>query len=219
MTTWDGLYSAPLWFCKTQSSIHPGGIGVKRVLAAAFVLVLAITPLASGQQPSEPAGELDFRPVPAFVDQLATQTPEPTKQALRERLSVPRVLAGATPGVVEQPKPQKVVITPRPLMTVPPQANRILGKASWYCRPGVSICSKGYPAGGLYGAAGPGLRAAMCGNQASNCWRGRTVYVNKIPVKLIDWCQCYWKQPKEKLIDLYYSVFLKTGGQVVIAWR
>ena len=91
----------------------------------------------------------------------------------------------------------------------------ISGNASWYCRAGVSICTVNYPdTSGFdaYAAAGPRLRAAL------GDWRGRIVYVDGIRVKLIDWCQCYKGEPKEKLLDLYYDVYLRTGSPVTVRW-
>jgi hypothetical protein len=49
-------------------------------------------------------------------------------------------------------------------------------------------------------------------------WRGRIIYVNGVRVKLIDWCQCYRGETREKIIDLYYDVFRLTGGNVRIKW-
>jgi hypothetical protein len=37
-------------------------------------------------------------------------------------------------------------------------------------------------------------------------------------VKLIDWCQCYQGQSNEKLLDLYYDVYSRTGTKVTISW-
>lgn len=91
----------------------------------------------------------------------------------------------------------------------------ISGLASWYCRAGVSPCTYTNPdtAGfDAYAAAGPRLRAAL------GDWRGRIVYVDGIRVKLIDWCQCYKGEPHEKLLDLYYDVFLRTGSSVTVRW-
>jgi hypothetical protein len=103
-----------------------------------------------------------------------------------------------------------------------PGTHSLTGKASWYCKAGRSPCMKIHPdtAGfDAYAAAGPRLRAAMCGgNQASNCWRGRIVSVNGVRVILADWCQCGWHQSWEKVIDLYHDVFVVTGGQVTIRW-
>lgn len=42
--------------------------------------------------------------------------------------------------------------------------------------------------------------------------------VNGVRVKLVDWCQCYKGQRKEKVIDLYYDVFRVTGSAVEIRW-
>lgn len=69
-----------------------------------------------------------------------------------------------------------------------------------------------------YAAAGPGLRAAICGTQSCTSWRGRIVTVDGVRVKLVDWCQCFWHDPNEKLIDLYYDVFKRTGSKVTIRW-
>jgi hypothetical protein len=66
----------------------------------------------------------------------------------------------------------------------------------------------------MYAAAGPKLRAVMCGgNQASNCWRGKTVRVNGHRVTLVDWCKCYWKRSNEKIIDLFWDAWVVTKAQ------
>lgn len=99
----------------------------------------------------------------------------------------------------------------------------ISGQASWYCKVGVSPCHYRYPDGpGLdrYAAAGPGLREAMCGDQTSDCWRGRTVTVNGESIRLVDWCQCRRGEAGEKLIDLYWDAWVLTAakGGVTIRW-
>lgn len=75
--------------------------------------------------------------------------------------------------------------------------------ASWYCLPGPSPCSVGYPATGHYAAAGPALRVGV--------WRGRWVTVcspdcshlrGAVLVQLVDSCAC-----PGRLIDLYASAF------------
>jgi hypothetical protein len=92
--------------------------------------------------------------------------------------------------------------------------HRLSGIASWFCRPGYSRCTRGFPASGMYAAAGPALRAAL-GN-----WRGRLVYVNGIATRIID-CNC---GPNANLIDLYSSVFRRlaplSAGRlaVTITW-
>jgi hypothetical protein len=104
----------------------------------------------------------------------------------------------------------------------------ISGLASYYCRAGVSPCVKGYPdtrGFDAYAAAGPALRIAMGGGAAVTApdpWRGKVVRVCGdfcVRVKLIDWCQCHWRTSIEKLIDLYYDPFRRTGGgKVVVSW-
>ncbi|MGV0985047.1 MAG: hypothetical protein ACOYB2_10860 [Limnohabitans sp.] len=85
--------------------------------------------------------------------------------------------------------------------------------ATWYCWPGgnpPSRCTHGFPSGGAYGAAGPELRAAL-GN-----WRGKTVYVNGVPVKLIDFCGCGGNH----VIDVYHATWVKIPhpSRVTIRW-
>ena len=95
-------------------------------------------------------------------------------------------------------------------------SHRMAGVASYYCRSGSSPCTAGYPDGArfnAYAAAGPRLRAALGPN-----WRGRVILVDGYAVKLIDWCQCYEGQSNEKLLDLYYDVFARTGSSVTIRW-
>ena len=78
----------------------------------------------------------------------------------------------------------------------------VRGTATWYCLPGVSPCTAGYPEDGKYAAAGPALRAAL------SDWRGRTITVSAggrsvKDVVLVDWCRC----DGGGLIDLYAGVF------------
>jgi rare lipoprotein A (peptidoglycan hydrolase) len=90
------------------------------------------------------------------------------------------------------------------------------GAATWYCKTGVSACRAGYP-GGLYAAAGPGLRIGS--------WRGRAVRVcgngNCVSVRLIDWCAC---GGGAHLIDLYGDAFVRLAPlsagavHVTVSW-
>jgi len=79
----------------------------------------------------------------------------------------------------------------------------VSGRASWYCLPGRSACTRGYSSAGYYAAAGPSLRA-MLGN-----WRGKYVrvcsstYARCVTVRLVDWCGC----PNGRVIDLYARAF------------
>jgi hypothetical protein len=139
-----------------------------------------------------------------------------------------RLQPAASVNVVVKPKPKP---KPRPKRAAAPRATGggsvrttghvLRGPASWYCnrdgsRAQLSACHYQYPDTGAfnaYAAAGPRLRAALGPN-----WRGRVVSVDGIAVRLVDWCQCYKGQSNEKLLDLYYDVFLRTGGQVTIRW-
>lgn len=146
-------------------------------------------------------------PIPAIYESIQVAPPPPPRPH------------------VDQPQPKVIVVTvprPTPVTKSFARSGRSLrGNASWYCWPSYpSACANGFPYGGNYGAAGPALRAALCGSQACTSWRGRTVYVNGVPVRLIDWCQCFWHQSNEKLIDLYHNVWEATGAQngVTITW-
>lgn len=123
----------------------------------------------------------------------------------------PVVALPVAPVIVE-------TVTTATVVEAPSTGRSLRGNASWYCGPSAPICAHGFPMGGAYAAAGPRLRAAICGVQSCTSWRGRTVSVNGVRVRLIDWCQCYWHQANEKIIDLYYGVFTRTGGRVVIRW-
>ena len=105
--------------------------------------------------------------------------------------------------------------TPKPAPTPPRNpSHSVNGRAAWYCNNG-SGCPAGY-SGGLYAAAGPGLRV---GN-----WRGRVVTVcgngNCINVKLVDWCAC----GGARVIDLFGAAYsrlapLGTGTVAVkVSW-
>jgi hypothetical protein len=110
---------------------------------------------------------------------------------------------------------ERPIVVPVPTPT-PRLTHSLRGYASYYCRAGVSPCTNDYPdSGGVqaYAAAGPRLRNAL-----GSDWRGSIVYVDGIRVKLIDWCQCYQGESNEKLLDLYYDVFARTGSPVVIRW-
>ncbi len=116
-----------------------------------------------------------------------------------------------------RPQPPLPVASPIVVPIAPKTTHAISGRASYYCRTGVSSCTVNHPDGpgfDAYAAAGPALRAAIGPD-----WRGRIVYVDGIRVKLIDWCQCTGgKTGVEKLLDLYYDVFARTGSHVTIRW-
>lgn len=111
-------------------------------------------------------------------------------------------VAGRT-GTPEPASPTPAPTTrTRPASTRAPRTSTTLrGTASWYCLPGRSACTAGYPADGLYAAAGPALRV---GN-----WRGRVVTVERadgsaaVRVRLVDACAC----GGGRVIDLYALAF------------
>ena len=130
---------------------------------------------------------------------------------LREPFVPPAPAERAQP-TLKTPKPLVVNVAP----PKPKTTHVLRGFASYYCRAGSSPCTNDHPdAGGVdrYAAAGPKLRAAI-----GPSWRGNIVYVDGIRVKLIDWCQCYKGESNEKLLDLYYDVFDRTGSPVTIRW-
>ena len=115
---------------------------------------------------------------------------------------------GPYTSIASQPSPTvSALATHRPAATVPPPTERpaasmsghsITGVASWYCRPGVSRCTRGHP-GGLYAAIRRDLLTT---------WRGRDVKVctasNCVTVRVID-CLC---AGGTGIIDLYADAFI-----------
>lgn len=140
---------------------------------------------------------------------------------------------------------QKPVIidltTPKPVIHVG-NSHVVAGKVSWYCNQydggfdgpvsQKSICRVGYLDGSgrhdFYAAAGPALRTAIGGIESSRAYSGKIVRVCNdnngkcVNVKLVDWCQCYYKQSHEKVIDLYKDAWdaISSGGmgRVTITW-
>ena len=117
----------------------------------------------------------------------------------------------------DRPQPSLPVASPIVAPIAPKTTHAISGRASYYCRTGVSPCTVNHPDGpgfDAYAAAGPALRAAIGPD-----WRGRIVYVDGIRVKLIDWCKCTGGNTgAEKLLDLYHDVFARAGSAVVVRW-
>lgn len=182
------------------------------LVVSAFVAIVVFAVGASGAERSDPTSipESAFGPVvllpgisapPGALG--ATRTPS------LDVVHDPWV-ASAPPERAQPPLP---AAKPVVLATT---SHRISGVASWYCRAGVSPCTSGYPDDGgvdAYAAAGPRLRAAI-----GSGWRGKVVLVDGLRVRLIDWCQCYQGGSNEKLLDLYYDVFARTGSSVTIRW-
>jgi hypothetical protein len=148
-----------------------------------------------------------FRPVrPVDLAPEATTRP----------VEAPSAVPGHRPAIRTIPRPSRAPRPAQPLRVIPKPrlaartSHAVSGVATWYCEPGVSICTNGFPASGAYGAAGPALRAAL-GN-----WRGRTVYVNGVAVTLIDWCGC----PGNHVIDVYHGtwVTIPSPSWAVVRW-
>jgi hypothetical protein len=188
--------------------------------AAALIAVGTFTiaaNLAVGLEPGTPTQIPDsaFRPVslpPALAGAPGTLA------APASTLGIPVIFEPMLPASPPPERAQPSLKAAKPIVVavVPKTTHSISGTASWYCRAGVSPCTVDHlDDGGIdaYAAAGPRLRAAIGSN-----WRGNIVYVDGLRVQLIDWCQCYEGESNEKLLDLYYDVFARTGSRVTVRW-
>ena len=190
----------------------------RAAVAALLSLVLSVGAFAGTPKPILPVPDEAFRPVLLAPGRELTRSAGPEDAPLLidpTSLQSPPAVLGRPK--VDQPEPKARVVAS---VKAPAGKGSVSGLASWYCRPGRSICPRGY-SGGMYAAAGPALRAAICGRQDCTSWRGKTVLVNGRAVKLVDWCQCYWKQPHEKVIDLFWDAWVATRAQggVRIVWH
>jgi hypothetical protein len=148
----------------------------------------------------------------AMRDPWPASIPDAPQERVRPSIPDPKPIVRVIPPPEPKPAPAREASN----QASQPSGRSITGLASWYCRAGVSPCTFGHPDGSgfdAYAAAGPKLRAAIGPD-----WRGRVITVDGIRVKLIDWCQCYRGQPHEKLLDLYYDVYKRTGTNVRIRW-
>lgn len=191
-------------------------------LIVAGTLTLAATAAAAGFDPAPPTPLSDSAFAPVTVPTPATG--ELPLRAARSAGTQTDADAALTAGILgglaaaqpERPQPSvrepnRIVVDVKPVTT-----HVIRGPASWYCRAGISPCTNTNPdLGGFdaYAAAGPKLRAAI-----GPSWRGSIIWVDGIRVRLIDWCQCYQGERNEKLLDLYYDVYKRTGTNVRIQW-
>ena len=151
------------------------------ILIAAVCLAPARGTTSRGYQ-AYPASVFSPLPLPPLG------TPQSTTQS-------PVAVSVVTPAPTARPRPS-------PIRAYRYFGRSAAGVASWFCNPPVSGCTAGYPASGMYAAAGPRLRV---GN-----WRGRFVEVSigghHVRVQLIDWCAC-----GNHLLDLYSSVLVRLG--------
>lgn len=110
----------------------------------------------------------------------------------------------------------KVPIVREKTKPKPANKHKLSGKASWYCKAGISICHYKYPPGSMVAAACAPLRKAL-----GPGWRGRIVAVSSggrtVKVKLVDYCAS-----TSKTIDLYWEPMRRLGGTgvlpVVVRW-
>lgn len=205
------------------------------LVVLAGVFALAATGAASGLEssPDRPIPESAFGQV--ALDAAASGAPSifgggatlptsaaPTPTFNLRALADPQ-LASPPPDRAQPslPAPRRIVVEVAP----PRPAHTIAGLASWYCNSDdpsgpMSVCHYQYPDGpgfDAYGAAGPGLRAAIGAG-----WRNTVVMIcgrQCVRVRLVDWCKCTGGSVGvEKLIDLYYDVYVRTGSKITISW-
>jgi hypothetical protein len=207
--------------------------------ALALIALVAFATTATAKPPTSAGSAASFDPVTIPLNGLVAEnvrpSPAPTSAAaVREDTTLAD--PGSAPTATRAPRKQppvsaRVFVKPTPKPKPRPKQPAVLsragtshvirGRASWYCnnngsRAQISACHYQYPDTGAYNAyaaAGPRLRAALGPN-----WRGKVVSVDGLRVKLVDWCQCYQGQSQEKIIDLYYDVYLRAGGNVTIRW-
>ena len=185
-----------------------------RLRAVAPLLVAGAFAIAAnaavGLEPNAqaPIPDSAFRPVTVAAPSPSV-VPAPARTPDLREIREPAI--EEPPGARAQPS----IPAARPIVVAKTRYS-ISGAASWYCRAGQSPCTFEHPDTSrvdAYAAAGPRLRAAIGAS-----WRGRIVLVDGIRVQLIDWCQCYQGQSNEKLLDLYYDVYARTGSKVVVRW-
>jgi hypothetical protein len=203
-------------------------------LVVAGVFALAAT-TAAGLEPSpdRPIPGSDFGPV--VIDADGSGAPsllEAAESAAATPWAAPsfelRPLADPATPTDPPARPQPPLPSPHRIVVqlAPPKpAHSIAGLASWYCNSDdpsgpTSICHYAYPDGpgfDAYAAAGPGLRAAI-----GSGWRNTVVLIcgrTCVRVQLIDWCKCTGGSVGvQKLIDLYYDVYVRTGSKITIGW-
>jgi hypothetical protein len=178
-------------------------------MVGAVVLAGLFTANVGAEVPTVIAPVTGFRPVATYEAPQPVETIEVAPTAIPGPWRSPE--ASATPRPTPRPPaPKTQKPPPAKAGTSTSSGHRIIGVATWFCEPGVSVCTRGFPASGAYAAAGPELRAAL------GSWRGKTVYVNGIPIKLIDWCAC----GGDHVIDVYHSTWLRIPhpNHAVVTW-
>jgi len=157
---------------------------LKKFIAAGLLSLLLVSQVASvGPSTIQPIASELFSPVviPSIVDAFPTYAPAP-----RPVPNVPK----PTPKIKEKPQPTKTPVILN---------HTLYGVASWYCLPGVSVCTYTHPSGGYYAAIRRDL-LELRGKRVLVCVQGTDRCVR---VTLID-CNC---GVNANLIDLYYDAF------------
>lgn len=181
---WAAHPVTPSVFESAAPQLHTLGAGDGQPSEAPTGRIGRVTPTQVSGASSPAASSVGPSPVAAGEQPTAMDPGSGSAAA-----SVPGETVGPSPVLVGKTLPEMDA------------GSRVIGLSSWYCRPGRSICTRGYPASGPYAAAGPALRVGA--------WRGRWVTVTAagttIRVRLVDWCAC----SGGKVIDLYASQFAK----------
>ena len=186
---------------------------MKKRLFLASLLTLGISATSYGHV-TEPITQLsasEFKPIVVLP-----AVKEPIAQIYDFSGNYPKI--DFRPEIKVKNEPKSVILEPN--YVIPGKNKAVKGKATWFCRAGVSSCHYKYPDNSkqnFYAAAGSEIRK---GN-----WRGRNVKVcdsnNCITVKLVDWCGC----PGNRIIDLYADAFDALGSlgqgvmRVTVSWK
>jgi len=196
----------------------------RRGAAAAVLLCLLLTVSVTAVSPGG-RKEIDqgaFHPVhlrtdrsPGDVEDVRSPaSPGADLSVLRRdpELSLPRL---SSLLLRRLPARHPAIAVPKAAVRPALRGHAVRGAPTYYCRAGISRCTRGYPDGpgkDFYAAAGPSLRIGD--------WRGRTVTVTangrSIEVTLIDWCAC--RSPH--FLDLYWDAFEALGRPrtAIVRW-
>lgn len=178
---------------------------IRTFLSVLLFILITNSVTGTTEIPIQPLSSSDFKPVVLPSPLSSAPTTVSTKVVEPKPSLATKVIR----------KPIKPAHKPKKVVTGLLLAQ---GKATWYCKRGVSVCHYRYPDTlrmDMYAAAGPALRH---GN-----WRGKLVKVCNLTrlcviVRLVDSCACFKGNKDERLIDLYhdpYFILFKNGGSTV----
>lgn len=175
----------------------------------ALALILGVV-LVAGCADAQALPVSAYRPFSGPWRPVAVPEATPAASAAPEPFWAPMPPPGPERLTTTSAPPRIRLVAKAPAKAPPRQPSRsgrsIAGKASWYCRPGVSVCPVGFSPSGMYAAACAPLRAAMGPH-----WRGKTVWVNGLQLVLVDYCAS-----KTKTIDVFWGVMSRLGGTGVL---